>query len=167
MSDDRKFHDQQKYDLLQAAEAFRRAMIESGAVNHVSQDSYIEQLRALERVLNPLNYRALPPEDPDHRAECDRYMKSGGIRRAFVTILEPGKIPDGKGPFLTVEHLDRFVKSAIERHPDPATHIMIHQLTWDGELWTGCARERAAIDAALDGVDPAAMEAAGDEEGEH
>jgi hypothetical protein len=44
-------------DLKRTAEAFRRAMIESGAVNHVSQDDYIEQLRALEASLNPLNYR--------------------------------------------------------------------------------------------------------------
>lgn len=106
------------------------------------------------------------PAEPDHRAECDRYMKHGGVRRAFVTIIEPGKIPDGKGPFLTVEHLDQFVCEAIEHHPDPATHIVIHQLTWDGQLWTECARERAAIDAALDGVDLEALSASDEAEGE-
>lgn len=44
-------------DLKRAAEAFRVAMIESGAVNHVSQSLYIEQLGALERALNSDNYR--------------------------------------------------------------------------------------------------------------
>jgi hypothetical protein len=58
----RQSPDVQLQDLLQAAEAFRRVMIESGAVNHVSQTLYIEQLRALERALNPLNYRVGPPE---------------------------------------------------------------------------------------------------------
>jgi hypothetical protein len=91
--------------------------------------------------------------DPDHRAECDCFMKDGSVRRAFVTIIEPGKIPDGKGPFLTLEHLDRFLGAAMERHTDPATHIIIHELTWNDELWTQCARERAEIDAAMDGVD--------------
>lgn len=44
-------------DLKRAAEEFRVAMIESGAVNHVPQSDYIEQLRALERALNVDNYR--------------------------------------------------------------------------------------------------------------
>lgn len=52
----------QLQDLLKTAEAFRRAMIESGAVNHVSQTAYIEQLRALECALNPLNYRMTPSD---------------------------------------------------------------------------------------------------------
>lgn len=89
----------------------------------------------------------------DHRAECDRFMKGGGIRRAFVTIVEPGKIPSGKGPFLTLGQLDRFVREAIEAHPNPETHIIINELTWNGELWVECARERDEIDAAMDGVD--------------
>jgi hypothetical protein len=49
--------EKQRVDLLRTAESFRRAMIESGAVNHVSQDRYIDQLRALERALNTDNYR--------------------------------------------------------------------------------------------------------------
>jgi len=49
--------DRQLADLLVAAEAFRAAMIESGACVKVSQNLYIEQLRALERALSPLNYR--------------------------------------------------------------------------------------------------------------
>jgi hypothetical protein len=47
----------QLQDLKRAAEAFRVAMIESGAVNHVSRDAYFEQLRALERALNADNYK--------------------------------------------------------------------------------------------------------------
>lgn len=43
-------------DLKVAAEAFRVAMIQSGAVNHVRQTEYIDQLRALERALQPMNY---------------------------------------------------------------------------------------------------------------
>lgn len=38
-------------DLRVAAETFRAAVIESGALNHVSQDKYINQLRALETAL--------------------------------------------------------------------------------------------------------------------
>lgn len=48
---------QQLVDLKRTAEAFRVAMIESGAVNKVSQDTYFKQLRALERALNVENYR--------------------------------------------------------------------------------------------------------------
>lgn len=44
-------------DLIKAAEAFRVAMIQSGATVKVSQDRYFDQLRALERALNPMNYR--------------------------------------------------------------------------------------------------------------
>jgi hypothetical protein len=89
----------------------------------------------------------------DHRAECDRYMKGGGVRRAFVTIIEPGKIPSGKGPFLTRAHLDRFVREAIAHRPEPDTHIVVAELTWDDQLWVECGREMAAIDASLDGGD--------------
>lgn len=46
----------QLQDLLRTAEAFRRAMIVSGAVNHVGQSTYMDQLRALECALQPLNY---------------------------------------------------------------------------------------------------------------
>lgn len=44
-------------DLKRTAEAFRVAMIESGAINHVRQDLYFDQLRALESALNLINYR--------------------------------------------------------------------------------------------------------------
>lgn len=72
----------------------------------------------------------------DHEAECKRYGGRGSVRRAYVTIIEPGKIPDGKGPFLTRKHLDQFVREAIAHRPDPSTHIVVHQLTWNDELWT-------------------------------
>ena len=85
--------------------------------------------------------------------ECKRYGGGGSVHRAFVTILEPGRIPDGKGPFLTIKHLDQFVREAIEAHPDRATRIVVHQLTWNNELWTQCGREMVKIDDAMDGVD--------------
>ena len=43
-------------ELREKAEAFRAAMIESGAVHKVSENLYMPQLRALERALNPMNY---------------------------------------------------------------------------------------------------------------
>lgn len=43
-------------DLLKAAEAFRIAMVESGALDKVRQDTYFTQLRSLEAALNPFNY---------------------------------------------------------------------------------------------------------------
>lgn len=49
-------------DLKLAAESFRRAMIESGAINHVGQDQYFDELRTLEKALNPLNYRGDPAQ---------------------------------------------------------------------------------------------------------
>jgi hypothetical protein len=52
--------DRQLTDLRVTAEAFRVAMIESGAIVKVSQDQYIDQLRALERALEPLNYIQKP-----------------------------------------------------------------------------------------------------------
>lgn len=51
----------QLQDLLRTAEAFRRAMVVSGAVNHVGQSTYMDELRALESALSPANYRILDP----------------------------------------------------------------------------------------------------------
>lgn len=90
--------------------------------------------------------------DFEHKVECERYGTSGCVRRAFVTLIEPGKIPDGKGPFLTRAHLDKFVREAIQHHP-ASTQIIVHQLTWNDELWTECGREMVDIDAMLDAVD--------------
>lgn len=45
-------------DLRHAADEFRIAMIQSGAVLHVGQDTYYPQLKALECALNPMNYAA-------------------------------------------------------------------------------------------------------------
>lgn len=56
--------DRQLADLKIAAEAFRVVIIESGAVDHVRQDLYIDQLRALEKALNPVNYGGLLTEAP-------------------------------------------------------------------------------------------------------
>jgi hypothetical protein len=53
-------------DLIRAAEAFRMAMVGSGALDRTPQDKYFAQLRALERALNPLNY-TFPP-DPKQQA---------------------------------------------------------------------------------------------------
>lgn len=55
-------------DLKLAAENFRRAMIQSGATSHVKQSLYMEQLRALECALNPLNFRVDPAQPPCGRA---------------------------------------------------------------------------------------------------
>src|ERR1700722_14447521 len=99
--------------------------------------------------------------DYDHKAECERYGGGGSVRRAYDTIIEPGKNPEGKGPFLTLKHLNQFVREAIEHRPDPSTHIVVYQLTWNDELWTECGREssdcrdfvrceKSAIDAKLD-----------------
>lgn len=52
--------DRQLDDLRVTAEAFRIAMIQSGAVNHVHQSEYMDQLRALERSLSPINYIKQP-----------------------------------------------------------------------------------------------------------
>ena len=86
------------------------------------------------------------------RAECDRYGAGGGIRRSFVTLIKPGEVPSGKGPFLTSVHLWRFVLEAVGGLP-ATTQIFVHELTWDNQLWTQCAREKLAIDKALEGVD--------------
>lgn len=66
-----------------------------------------------------------------------------------MTIIEPGKIPNGKGPFLTRIHLDQFVREAIAFRPDRSTHIVVSQLTWSGELWVECGREMVEIDDAI------------------
>lgn len=44
-------------DLKTKAEAFRVAMVQSGALDKVGQGSYIKELRDLECALNPMNYR--------------------------------------------------------------------------------------------------------------
>lgn len=72
------------------------------------------------------------------------------MRRSFVTIIEPGRIPDGKGPFLTLEHLERFVRDAIEYHPDRSTHIVVSELTWNDQLWVRCGREMITLNDAID-----------------
>jgi hypothetical protein len=67
-SPDPKQQDQSRWlnDLLRAAEAFRGAMVESGALIRTPQNKYLAQLRALECALNPLNY-TFPP-DPKQQA---------------------------------------------------------------------------------------------------
>ena len=91
--------------------------------------------------------------DYEHSEECERYGASGCVRRAFVTIIEPGKIPDGKGPFLTRAHLDTFVREVIALRPDRSTHIIVSELTWNDELWVECGREMVEIDDALASVE--------------
>lgn len=85
--------------------------------------------------------------------ECDRYGGGGSVRRAFVTIIQPGRIPDGKGPFLTDKHLNEFVREVVTAHPDKSTQIVVHQLTWNDELWTECGREMVYIDDTMDAAD--------------
>lgn len=107
--------DRQLADILIAAEAFRAAMIESGAVHKVSQDQYEEQLRALERTLQPLNY-LIPPEmlpfalEPDIAVIvtmlCERQDCSIKIQRGEETTMgwlgrtydRQGKRTDGGNP---------------------------------------------------------------------
>lgn len=90
--------------------------------------------------------------DYDHSADCDRFGADGSVHRAYVTLIAEGCVPDGKGPFLTERHLDEFVREAISGLP-PTTQIIVHRLTWNGELWTECGREMIAIDDALEGVE--------------
>lgn len=89
----------------------------------------------------------------DHEKECERYGPGGCVRRAFVTIIEPGKIPDGKGPFLTNEHLMRFVREAIAARPDRSTQIVVSELTWNDELWVDCGRQMIEIEDAFAACD--------------
>lgn len=91
--------------------------------------------------------------DYEHSDECKRYGGGGCVRRAFVTIIEPGKIPDGKGPFLTRKHLDEFVREIIALRPDRSTHIVVSELTWNDELWVECGREMVEIDAMMAAVE--------------
>jgi hypothetical protein len=91
--------------------------------------------------------------------ECRRYGSGGSVQRAFVTIIEPGKVPDGKGPFLTRKHLEQFVREAVQVHPDRSIHIAVHQLTWNNELWTECGREMIQV---MDAVDAALAETNGE-----
>lgn len=86
----------------------------------------------------------------EHEAECDRYGGGGCTRRAFVTLIDEGKVPEGKGPFITRKHLFEFVREAIAVRP-ASTKIIVHELTWNDELWTQCGREMVAIDEALNG----------------
>ncbi|MCP1852740.1 MULTISPECIES: hypothetical protein [unclassified Bradyrhizobium] len=94
-------------DLLATAEAFRVAMIESGAVNSVGHDRYFDQLRALERALQPLNY-LIPPDDVKPAVEsdiaiavtmlCPRRDCSIKIRRGEETCMGwPGPTYDRDG----------------------------------------------------------------------
>lgn len=90
--------------------------------------------------------------DYEHKAECERYGGGGCVRRAFVTIIEPGQIPLGKGPFLTREHLDKFVREAIAARPERSTHIVVSEITWNDELWVECGREMVEIDEMMASV---------------
>lgn len=80
--------DRQLADVLRTAEAFRVAMIESGAVNHVRQDRYIEQLRPLERALQPLNY--VVPEEDTQRKNWSDLFDSKGCCRVFRDWCQSG-----------------------------------------------------------------------------
>jgi hypothetical protein len=90
--------------------------------------------------------------DHKNQAECERYGGGLSVQRAFVTLIEPGKIANGKGPFLTSKHLWEFVRECVAQLP-PTTQIIVHELTWDDQLWTQCGREMITIDAMLDTVE--------------
>jgi hypothetical protein len=83
--------DRQLADLLRTAEAFRVAMIESGAVNHVRQDCYIKQLRALECALQPLNYiipgALLSAGEMRERCAAWHDMQEARQRQALAEVL--------------------------------------------------------------------------------
>lgn len=87
-----------------------------------------------------------------HSGECKRYGVGGSVRRAFVTLIDAGMTPEGKGPFLTRKHLDEFVREVIACRP-ATTQIVVSQLTWNDELWVECGREMVAIDEALASVE--------------
>lgn len=88
----------------------------------------------------------------EHQAECAKFGGGGCVRRAFVTLIDEGKAPEGKGPFLTSDHLDKFIREAIACRP-AATKIIVHELTWNDKLWTEDGRERVEIDKDMEGVD--------------
>jgi hypothetical protein len=101
-------------DLLKAAEAFRIAMVVSGALGKVSQDNYMNQLRALESALNPFNYRpsGAVAAEPDTDGPCF-YCGEQTVRYAGDPGLWPLYFcqPDGTG--ITRIHHTRCVTSRL------------------------------------------------------
>lgn len=80
--------------------------------------------------------------------QCEMYGGSGSVKRAFVILKEPGRVPEKKGAFVTDDHLYKFVREVIAcRHPD--TQITVCRLTWNDDLWVDCGREMIAIDDSI------------------
>lgn len=78
------------------------------------------------------------------KAECKRYG-STQVRRAFVILKQPGRIPEKKGAFLTEEHLEKFVRECIEAYPQREVTIAVCRLTWNDDLWVDDGREMIGI----------------------
>lgn len=71
--------------------------------------------------------------------QCEIYGASGLVRRSFVILKEAGNAPEKKGPFVTSEHLEQFVREVIAcRHP--STTITVCCLTWNDDLWVDDGR---------------------------
>ena len=78
------------------------------------------------------------------QTQCDRYGGSGIIKKAFVVLKRPGKVPEKKGAFVTEQQLNEFVRECIRcRELDD---IIVCRLTWDDDLWVDDGREMIEID---------------------
>jgi hypothetical protein len=83
-------------------------------------------------------------------------MSNGQVKKCFVILRDVGHIPEKKGPWLTHEHAEAFLREAIACRP-ATTEITYVQLTWDGDLWVEDGREYVKIADAMASIPPEAF----------
>lgn len=126
----------QLQDLLRTAEAFRAVTIQSGALHHVSQNEYVDQLRALEAALQPANYVI----------NTDVTKEAGGLHPEEIVIaveswmiLEQLRAPEGAQVTLICDNPD------FGMGPNAGVEIIDDWTAWktrrfDGDTVLDCLR---------------------------
>lgn len=142
----------QLQDLLRTAEAFRVAMIESGAVRKVEQNLYFDQLRAIERALRPANYLILDPLPIETLIEKMRGLDGSTgnyveyLVRQAVEVLECWSI---------VERLRASEGAEVSLfcdNPEPIAGTSPNNAIEICDDWTGWKRRRFEGDSILDAL---------------
>lgn len=83
-------------------------------------------------------------------------MSDGQVKKRFVILRDIGRVPEKKGPWLTPELAETFLREVIACRP-ATTEITYVQLTWNDDLWVEDGREYIKIADAMASIPPEAF----------
>ena len=82
-----------------------------------------------------------------------KYGQGETVKKGWIIIHEPGKIPDLKRPpDQSDDGLDAFLVEAIKHYP--TSTFTVCRLTWNDDLWIEDGAGRLAENAAMDSLTP-------------